>query len=164
MAQLKRLYCSEEILIQKIWFLLLNNIKVTKKSIDELEEGYSCTLDKFPPEDYAELFKYMTKERDEKGNVLTYDNFVSLYYGLYRVKQIQGYGCLYQITDDGDLEALEDKYEEYIQEIRKKESPMMVYEKPQDLFLDSEYKLISRKSYFKYLRQLDNNINSSENK
>lgn len=162
--ELKRLFCEQEVLIQKIWYLLLNNIKVTKKAIDELEEGYSCTLDKFPEQEYAELFKYMTKETDEDGKVLTYENFISLYYGLYRIKQIQGYGCLYKITDDGDLESLEEQYENFIQEIRKKESPMMVYERPQDLLLDTEYKLISRKNYFKYLRQLNDSTDSEKKK
>lgn len=162
--ELKRAFSQEEVLIQKVWYLLLNNIKVTKKNINELDEGYSCTLDKFPAGDYAELFKYMTKEKDEHGNILTYENFISLYYGTYRVKQIQGYGCLYHITDDGDIESMEEQYEEYIQEIRKKESPMMVYEKPQDLLLDSEYRLISRKTYFKYLRQVNDNIYNTNNK
>lgn len=162
--KLKRLFSSEEILIQKIWYLILNDIKVTKKSIDELEQGYSCSMDKFAPDKYTELFKYMTKASDEEGNVLTYENFVSLYYGLYRVKQIQGYGCLYQINDELDLESLERQYDKFIQEIAKKESPMMVYERPQDLISDSEYKLISRKTYFKYLRQLDNNTLNDKNK
>lgn len=153
--ELKRLFCDQEILIQKIWYLLLNDIKVTKKSIADLKEGYSCTLDKFPSEDYQELFKYMTKETDEEGQVLTYENFITLYYSLYRVKQIQGYGVLYRITDDGDLEGMEEEYEKYIQEIAKKESPTLVSERPQDLLLDTEYTLISRKNYFKYLRQLN---------
>lgn len=152
--ELKRLFSKEEILIQKIWYLLMNDIKVTKSSIDELEEGYSCAIEKFNEDDYAELFKYISKGSDEEGHILDYSNFVSLYYGLYRVKQIQGYGCLYRIDDDIDLEELEEKYEEYIQEIRKKESPVVAYETPQDLILDSEYTLISRKSFFKYLRQL----------
>lgn len=164
LAELKRLFSEQEILIQKIWYLLINGVKVTKNAIDDLEEGYSCTMDKFPEDAYAELFKYMTKETDEKGNVLTYENFISLYYGLYRVKQIQGYGCLYQITDDGDLEGLEEKYDEFIQEIRKKESPILVYEQPKDLLLDSEYTLISRKNYFKFLRQLNDNTDSEKNK
>lgn len=151
---LKRLFSSEEILIQKLWYLLINGIKVTKKSIDLLEEGYSCTLDKFKNSDYAELFKYISKGSDEKGNILTYDNFVNLYYGLYRVKQIQGYGCLYRINDDINIDELNIKFEEYIQEVRKKENPVLIYQKPQDLILDSEYKIISRKQYFKYLRQL----------
>jgi hypothetical protein len=156
--ELKRLFSEQEVLIQKIWYLLINGIKVTKNEIDDLEEGYSCTMDKFPSDDYAELFKYITKETDEKGSVLTYNNFISLYYGLYRVKQIQGYGCLYKITDIGDLEGLEEQYEVFMQEIRKKESPLLVYQEPKDLILDSEYRLISRKNYFKYLRQLDNKI------
>jgi len=152
--ELSRLFSEQEILIQKIWYLLLNGIKVTKVNIDELEEGYSCNLDKFKEDDYAELFKYMTKECDQGGKVLTYQNFVVLYESLYRLKQIQGYGCLYQIAEDGDLEECERQYEEMIQEIRKKESPVAVLEKPQELILDSEYTLVSRKSYFKYLKKL----------
>lgn len=154
LTELKRLFCKEEILIQKIWYLLINNIKVTKSSIEELPEGYSCTMDKFNEDDYAELFKYISKGSDEEGNTLSYENFVALYYGLYRVKQIQGYGCLYQIDDSVDLEELDNQYEDYIQEIRKKESPSVVYERPKDLILDTEYTLISRKAFFKYLRQL----------
>ena len=41
-----------------------------------------------------------------------------------------------------------------IEEIAKKESPASVLEKPQELILDSRYKVISRKSYFRYLRTL----------
>lgn len=152
--ELKRLFSKEEILIQKIWRLLIDGTKVTKANIEKLKEGYSCTMDKFKEGDYAELFKYMTKETDEEGQVLTYENFVGLYYGLYRVKQIQGYGCLYQITDEIDLEEYEKMYKEFIEEIAKKESPAKVLETPQELLLDSQYVLISRKSYYKYLRTL----------
>ena len=152
--ELKRLFSKEEILIQKIWYLLMNDIKVTKSSIEELEEGYSCAIEQFNEDDYAELFKYISKGSDEEGHILTYENFISLYYGLYRVKQIQGYGCLYRIDDSIDLEELDKQYEEYIQEITKKESPVVACETPQDLILDSEYTLISRKTFFKYLRQL----------
>lgn len=166
-AELKRLFSKEEILIQKVWYLLINDKKVNKANIEgikairkELNEkniesiGYSCTIDKFKEQDFAELFKYMTKEKDENGDLLTYENFVALYFGLYRVKQIQGYGCLYSVTDEIDLEEYEEKYIEFIDSIRKKEDPERVYQKPQDLVLDNQYKLISRKSYFKYLREL----------
>ena len=152
--ELKRLFCNEEILIQKIWYLLINNIKVTEKSINGLSQGYSCMVNKFHENDYAELFKYISKGSDEKGNLLTYDNFVSLYYGLYRVKQIQGYGCLYRINDDMDLEELEQKYDDYIQNLKKKESPVVAYQTPQDLINDTKYTLISRKSYFKYYQNV----------
>lgn len=151
-AELKRMFTDEEVLIQKIWYLLINDIKVTASSIEELQEGYSCTMSKFQDNDYAELFKYMTKETDEDGNVLTYDNFVSLYYGFYRVKQIQGYGCFYMIKDDVDLDSLQEQYETFMEELRAKENPEIVYQTPQDLLEDNEYTLISRKNYFKFLQ------------
>lgn len=148
-----RHFSSEEILIQKLWYLLYNNIKVTSKSIEELDVGYSCTIDKFKDNDYAELFKYMTKDKDETGKVLTYENFIALYYGFYRVKQIQGYGVFYMITDDIDLDSLQEQYSIFIQELQKIENPQVVYETPKDLLEDNEYILISRKNYFKYLLQ-----------
>lgn len=153
-AELVRLFCKEEILIQKIWLLLITGEKVTKKAIDGLELGYSCTLVKFQEDDYAELFKYMTKGSDQDGQALSYENFVSLYHALYRIKQIQGYGVLYQLSNDEDFEVYELAYEEFIQSCLQKEKPMRSYEKPQALILDTEYTLISRKSYYKFLKDI----------
>lgn len=151
---LKALFSDEEILIQKIWYLLINNKKVTKKAIDDLPEGYSCMINKFNDNDYAELFKYITKSTDEKGNILTYEHFVNLYYGLYRIKQIQGYGVLFNISDDSDLEGLEEAYNNYIQALRNIEAPEVIYQRPQELLNDTEYMLLSRKTYFKYLKTI----------
>nr|WP_192963075.1 hypothetical protein [Clostridium sp. MCF-1] len=97
----------------------------------------------------------MTKGTDERGHVLTYENFVSLLHGLYRVKQIQGYGCLYRISDDEITEEYERIYEAMIQEIRAKEKPIAVLQQLEGLLSDNEYQLISRKSYFKYLKNLN---------
>lgn len=148
--ELKRMFSEEEVLIQKIWYLLMNDMKVDEKSINELDIGYSCTLSKFNEDDYKELFKYISKGSDDNGQLLSYNNFVSLYYGLYRVKQIQGYGCLYRLDDDIDLEAIVVEYDGYINQLKEKESPLVCYEQPKDLINDTEYTLISRKSFFKY--------------
>lgn len=147
-------FSDEEILIQKIWHLLINDIKVNKKNIDSLDLGYSCKLDKLENGDYNELFKYMTKEVDETGQVLTYDNFKTLYIALYRVKQIQGYGCLYHIKDDGDTESMIELYDSLIDELKKEENPERLLQRPRDLLLDKKYTLISRKSYMKFLKKL----------
>lgn len=154
--ELKRCFSKDEILIQKIWYLLFNRIEVNKENIQALDIGYSCNMGKFNEDDYAELFKYMTKIKDDKGNIMTYSNFTALYYGLYRIKQIQGYGVFYNITDDGDLEKMQEQYEKYINQLKEKESPVASYEKPQDLINDNDYMLISRKSYFKYLQSIIN--------
>ncbi|MER2000853.1 MAG: protein rep, partial [Lysinibacillus sp.] len=98
-----RKFTDFEILIQKIWYLLNNGHKVTKKNIDELDIGYSCTVDSIDESSLFEVFKYMTKTKDEKNNILTYDNFKTLYFALHRVRQIQGYGCFYNVKDDDSI-------------------------------------------------------------
>jgi plasmid rolling circle replication initiator protein Rep len=143
-----------EVLIQKIWYLALNNKSITKKNIDNLELGYSCRMDKLKPNDFLETFKYMTKEKDEDGNILTYENFKTLYYALYRVKQIQGYGCLYHIKDTIDMDVVEEEYNKLLEQLKKIEAPASVFEKPSELLLDKEYELISRKSYMKYYNKV----------
>jgi len=152
--KLKRLFSEKEVLIQKIWYLLMNGEKVTKKAIDELQVGYSCMIDKFKDDDYAELFKYMTKATDEEDLIFSYHNFKTLYFALHRIKQIQGYGVLYRI-DDTDLDSEVDKvYIEMLELLQEKENPVETYERPQDLLLDNEYILISRKKIFQYLREI----------
>ena len=150
-----RKFTDFEILIQKVWYLLNNSIKVTKKNIDNLDIGYSCTVDPIDESSLFEVFKYMTKETDEKNNILTYDNFIVLYFGLYRVRQIQGYGCFYNVKDDDSIiDEVDDLYNTYIQILQAKENPVEVCETPQDLLLDNENIIISRKKIFNYLRQL----------
>lgn len=151
---LKRLFSEKEILIQKIWYLLMNNIKVTKKAIDSLDLGYSCIIDKFKSDSYAELFKYIVKDFSESNNIMTYDNFKTLYYSLLNVRQIQGYGCLFNIRDEDISEEVDEIYNRIIEELQKKEIPVATVESPQDILNDSEYMLISRKKIFQYLRTL----------
>lgn len=150
----KTLFSKEEILIQKLFYLYYNNVKVTKEKINSLKQGYSCKLLKFKEEDYAELFKYMCKNTDENGQILKYNNFSCLYYSLYNVKQIQGYGCLYNIKSEEDLISSENEYDELIKFLNDSESPERVLNKVKDLIND-EYKLISRKTFFKYLKEDD---------
>lgn len=150
-----RKFTDFEILIQKIWYLLNNGIKVTKKNIDSLKEGYSCTVDLVDKNSIFEIFKYMTKTKDEKGNILSYDNFKALYFALYRVRQIQGYGCFYNVKDDDSIiDEVDDLYDTYIQILQAKENPVEVCETPQDLLLDNENIIISRKKIYSYLRSL----------
>lgn len=152
---LKRLFSEKEILIQKIWYLIMNDIKVTKKAIDSLEKGYSCTIDKFTNNSYAELFKYMVKDFAESHSFMSYDNFKTLYYSLLNVRQIQGYGCLFNIKDTDNIsEEVDELYNSIIEELQKKETPVEVVESPHDILNDSEYILISRKKIFEYLRIL----------
>lgn len=153
-GKLKNYYSKEEILIQKIWYLIWNGKRITKKNIDNLDIGYSCKLDKFKNDDFNELFKYMVKEMDETNNNMSYDNFKVLYESLYRVKQIQGYGELYQIDDNIDEELFEDMYNDFINDLYEKEIPLETLESPKELLEDDEYILISKKTYIKYINEI----------
>lgn len=160
---LTRLFHEKEILIQKLWYLLYNDIDVTYDSIQLLDLGYSCTIQSFSDSDYAELFKYMTKETKEDGSVLSYDNFIALMYGTYRIKQIQGYGCFYQVTDEGDLDCLNEIYDEEMAKLRRIERPQVSYDTPEAMINDESCLYISRKNYFKYLNQILQEENRDSN-
>lgn len=149
----KKLFSDFEIVIQKMWYMLINDIRLTKENFDLTEVGYSCNCDKFKEGDYAELFKYMTKETDEKNNVLTYDNFKILYESTYALKQIQGYGCFYKINDENLDEEVEKEYVKMQLFLQSFETPINVLERPIDLMQDNKYTLISRKKIFQYMRE-----------
>ena len=147
------LFSDFEISIQKIWFMLLNNIRVTKDNYDSIDLGYSCKCDKFLDDDYLELFKYMTKETNEANDILTYDNFKTLYRSTFNIKQIQGYGCLYMVTDNN----IEDEVNKIIEEFRGsmilEDSPIKSYESLLDLLNDNHYTLVTRKQVYQYLQE-----------
>lgn len=160
----ERLFSDEEILIQRIWYLLNNKIRVTKENIDNIakiapkkyKDGYSCRLDKFQESDFIELFKYMTKSTTEDDKPLSYWHFKTLYFALHGKRQIQGYGCFYNVKDDDEVdpEEVEKAYNQIIKELQEKEKPREVYETPRDLNEDTEYLLISRKKIHKHLKKI----------
>jgi len=154
----KRKFSDFEILIQKIWYLLNNQEKVTKKAIDNLEVGYSCMMDTFQDDDFLELFKYMTKADGlEDGKIMSYQNFKDLYYGLHSVRQIQGYGCLYRLKDEDLSEIAEEQYEEIVNQLKKEEEPVTVSQTVQALLKDYEFMLISRKKIYKHIKSITQN-------
>jgi hypothetical protein len=149
-----KLFSDKEVLIQKIWYLLMNEQSVTKKAIDALNEGYSCVIERFKESDYAELFKYATKVTTEEHTLLTYEHFKTLYNALHSVKQIQGYGVFYRVKDEvtedmiAEVERLYNDLIEYLQSI---ERPTQEVSHLKELLQDAQYKLISRKRIFRYL-------------
>lgn len=152
-GKLSRIFHPLEILIQKIWRLLIEKKPITLSNINSLDRGYSCTIDKFSKGNYVELFKYMTKGTKEDGTLLSYYNFIHLQYGLRNVKQIQGYGIFYNmIKENIDLEEVEKIYSDFINELKEKEAPSVSYDTPLKL-RNTTTTIISRKSYFAYLKE-----------
>jgi len=131
---------------------------VTKKNIDGMRLGYSCTIDKFKEDDFLELFKYMTKATTEESLALEYRQFKALYYALHRVRQIQGYGCFYGLKDDdGDIEEVKELWNAKLAKLNEKENPVEVLESPTELAKDKKYTIISRGQMGVCHRQMKSN-------
>jgi Plasmid rolling circle replication initiator protein and truncated derivatives len=148
-----KLFTDLEIIIQKLWYLCYNDIHVNSVNFNKLAQGYSCNLDKFKENDYAELFKYMTKETDEINNILTYGNFKALYLSTYKLKQIQGYGCLYKISDVDIEDEVNEVYSSIKSFLEYEETPKNVLETQINLLNDNNYTLISRKKIHQYIKK-----------
>lgn len=122
-----------EILIQKIWYLLMNDIKVTKKNIEELKEGYSCFIEDSEGH-YHEVFKYAIKgafDKSEGAYIYKESIFKILYKALYKRRMIQGYGVLYKIKDENEVyidEVILNEYEKALYKLYELESPEFVVE------------------------------------
>lgn len=126
-----RRFTEFEILLQKIWYLLFNDIKVTRDSISNLKEGYSVIVNEVQEGKYHEVFKYAMKGifKDDSALGGFYD-FKALYFALYHRRIIQGYGCLRAFAFDEDGLELESdlKYEDIIAKLRELENPVRMYE------------------------------------
>lgn len=154
----KRLFSKFEVLIQKIWYLLINNIKVTKNNIDKLSSGYSCIVDKLKENDYAEFFKYMIKETNEDNDILTYENFKILYISTEYLKQLQGYGCFYMINDKNLDKEVNKIYCTIKQVLLNSEVPKFKGCTPLELLNDTNYYLISRKKIYQQLKSIERSV------
>lgn len=91
-------FSALEILIQKVWYLILNRKKVTRETIAALELGYSCRCTKFEEGDYKEVFKYAIKPL-QKGEGVSQTDFPVVQKALEHRKMFQGYEAFYGVKD-----------------------------------------------------------------
>ena len=157
---LKRKYSKFEIMLQKMFYLLVNGRKVTVQSMNALPIGYSCTADCVEGDSWHEVFKYATKMSKEGASTCTYEQFVLLDDILHRMKMIQGYGIFYDEKDDlpeSDPNA-EIMFEKVLIMLNKREKPERdVSIELNDLVDDLHKKnltVISKKMSYKYLKSI----------
>ena len=159
-----RNFTNQEILIQKVWKMLYLGETVNFENLENNETGFSCTLDKLQKGDYLEVFKYMTKGTDQNGTPLTYEQFKTLYKALDAVRQIQGYGCLFRLSDDDLIEAdkVDEIYNGIITAMQESEMPLRSYDTPKALASET-VTVISRKKIAKFLREINEHPQYNEN-
>lgn len=157
-----------EILLQKIWYLLLNGHKVLKQSkekdadgkpmptIDILPLGYSVRARRLELDEYHQIFKYAIKF--DKGAKMDISVFQDLDTALFRKRTVQAYGCFHgfklgddEIDDDNDA-----MYDVLVNELNKIERPVACVESPlevRDNLKKQKYVYISRKRVRAFVRK-----------
>lgn len=166
-GQVKRLFSDEEVLLQKVWRLLIDGQRVSWEAVENLTLGYSCMIDPICNDDYYELFKYVAKgdgragqgDSEEDNYYMSYKNFADMWSSLHKTRQIQGYGCFYNMGIDEEEEEMlinqmDIDYDEFIESLKKNETPVFARQSIQELLDDSSNTLISRKRYLDYLKEL----------
>ncbi len=149
----KRFFTEFEILLQKMWYCLFNDIKLTKDNIENVDLGYSCYAQRVSS-DYKDVFKYSMKGMyDPKSSrfMYSYKTFKTLYEAIHRKKVIQGYGILnkFSFTSEEEIEEQIKIYNETITALRLLEDPQKIYSGLKELVADMESKgftYISKKS------------------
>lgn len=162
-----RCFSKEEILFQKIWYLLNNGIKVNKQNIEELDLGYSVVFNEAEKSDYKEVFKYAFKADLDRDKCLGYEQFKVYSKALRNLRFIQGYGaCLGFKFEDDDIssEDLDLAYYEIKSQFDSIEEPVRIYE-DYDVMLDNmeknKYRYYTAGSIKNFI--LDNGIKLTDN-
>lgn len=143
----KRFFTDTEILLQKLWYLLYNDIKVTKKAIDSLELGYSCYMQRCIS-DFKEVFKYAVKGLyDKRTSEFEYSEhvFESLFFSLHKRHLLQGYGIFRKFNFE-DLDDSDSLYDSVISELQLLEYPL-----PQEFKLNTFLEDIQRNNDITYI-------------
>lgn len=152
-----RMFSSFEILLQKIWYCLINDIAVTPENVEKVKDGYSVTCDEVVGTVY-EVFKYVIKfEHTDEGRLsMTYEQFKTLYRALKNVHVFQGYGCFRGVADPKLSDEELEKYNVLIQQLRLVEDPELECEQIHDLMLSlvaGRQRYITRRTVDAFLKE-----------
>lgn len=145
-----RMFTKMEVTIQKLWYLIFNNLRISESSFTNLALGYSCTCD-LTNYDYKEVFKYTLKESFD-SIVDSEVVFLTLYNALEGRRIIQGYGCLFNLNayDDVISQEADKLYLQIVGNLYNIERPLPMVLRIDDIIndieSDSDVQYISRNS------------------
>lgn len=161
---LVRKFSDLEILLQKIFYLLMNGKKVVQENIDTVKLGYSVIMDHVEGDSWHEVFKYATKMSKYGASVCTYDQFVLLDDILHKFKMLQCYGIFYddkkEKSDDDEPTdpTAEILFEKVLILLNSKEKPERDISMALQEIVDEVHKkkltVISKRLSYKYMKTI----------
>lgn len=183
-----RLFNEFEILLQRIWYLLINDVEVNQFNIENIDlvkkyigdyedinkitnDGYSVIMDKISgveDKNFKEVFKYTLKS-NFKTIANNYEIFKELYFTLRSVRALQTYGNIKEIKDEELNEIIDretnDKYISKLLDLNSKESSKQKYYTIRQVKEDAQtgqYTFISKNSILKEVIYKVKNINKQK--
>lgn len=165
-----RLFSEFEMIIQRLWCLLILKEKVTKQNIENIEkicqypDGFSCRADLSNCK-YHEIFKYAIKGTYKEETLFTGNAFRTLYYALYNRRCYQTFGCLLRYDfNDYDvslgLNSPDEAFDLYISRLQSEELPQRVEEELTGIInsllkiTDKEFKYVSKSTFTRHFKAL----------
>lgn len=149
-GQLVRKFSDLEILLQKIWRLLIDGETVKRETIEGVKEGYSVIIDPIEKGEYHEVFKYACKgafDESEGAAIYNEEVFRTLREALYSRRIIQGYGLLHNFHDEvGEIleEDLTLNYAKMVAQLRSIEEPVFKPETLTEIMREENCRYISK--------------------
>lgn len=162
-----RLFSEFEVLLQRIWCLLILRIKVTKETIEgiadvcDYPDGFSCRAD-LSNGKYHEVFKYAIKGSFKNETLFKYENFLTLYRALFNRRCYQTYGCLSKYDFNEVDEYLgfrtpDESFDLFIASLQGEEIPKRIEELLGQILVNTskeEFKYISRATFSRHFKAL----------
>lgn len=146
-------YSSMDIQLMKLWSMCYNNLRLTQGNYDSLDlaEVFICDVREMDSSGIVEVLKYTFKDSD----IVNFQVFKTIEMALSNKRIRQGYGLLYDVQLEGDIDGERLLMEEFLSEA---EDPVIVYTHEIDRLIRDykEYRKISRAKAHVKLEDLEN--------
>jgi hypothetical protein len=156
-GEFRTAFSQFEILLQKIWYLLITHNEVNLSNINTIPIGYSVKVQNMDESTYYEVFKYAMKLFDDKNYFMPYPQFKVLYETLYNRRTIQGYGLLHNIQCNDEIDdTVKATYYNYIKQLQSIEIPTRTSDTITEIIRSptkKQYRMITGKTVFTLLEQ-----------
>jgi len=129
------MYSDIDMQIRELWTISYNGL--TLRDIKNLETKLICDIRECDDKGVFEVMKYSIKDTD----IVNYDVFKNLYFGLYNRRIRQGYGLLYNLKLENESTGKEQDLEQYL---KIKEFPSQL--------VTTDMKTLYKSTYSNYIK------------